>query len=87
MTDWQLWHTPYDDRTSALSARLSVVQEQLSRALDRAPSGPLRLLSLCSGQGRDVLPVLAQHPRGRDVTGRLVELDRSYEAFDGHSVL
>lgn len=75
MTDWQLWHTPYDDRTSALSARLSVVQEQLSQALDRAPSGPLRLLSLCSGQGRDVLPVLAQHPRGRDVTGRLVELD------------
>ena len=75
MTDWQRWHTPYDDPTSALSARLSVVQEQLSQALDRAPFGPLRLLSLCSGQGRDVLPVLAQHPRGRDVTGRLVELD------------
>ena len=74
MTDWQLWHSPYDDPTSALSARLSVVQEQLSLALDRAPAGPLRLLSLCAGQGRDVLPVLARHPRGRDVTGRLVEL-------------
>ena len=51
MTDWQLWHSPYDDPTSALSARLSVVQEQLSLALDRAPAGPLRLLSLCAGEG------------------------------------
>jgi len=75
MTDWQLWHSPYDDSTSALSARLCAVQGQLSQALDRAPSGPLRLLSLCAGQGRDVLPVLARHARGRDVTGRLVELD------------
>ncbi len=75
MSDWKQWHTPYDDPASPLSARLSAVQEQLSQALDRAAPGPLRLLSLCAGEGRDVLPVLARHPRGSEVTGRLVELD------------
>ena len=38
-------------------------------------SEPVRAVSMCAGQGRDVLDVLADHP-GRDrVTGRLVELD------------
>jgi hypothetical protein len=30
---------------------------------------------MCAGQGRDLLPVLEQHPRGRDVQALLVELD------------
>jgi hypothetical protein len=30
---------------------------------------------MCAGQGRDLLEVLAEHPRGRDVKARLVELD------------
>jgi hypothetical protein len=30
---------------------------------------------LCAGQGRDVITVAQRHRRGRDVTGRLVELD------------
>jgi hypothetical protein len=30
---------------------------------------------MCAGQGRDVIGVLADHPRKRDVTARLVELD------------
>lgn len=75
MTDWPGWHNSYDDPTSDLSARVAVVQELFSLALNRAAAGPVRLLSLCSGEGRDVLPVLAQHARGGDVLGRLVELD------------
>ena len=75
MTDWQQWHAPYEDPDSPLSARLRAVQQEIGRALDRAAAGPVRLLSLCAGQGRDVLPLLAAHPRGADVTGRLVELD------------
>lgn len=74
-TDWQRWHEPYEDPDSAMSAGLRAVQEQVAAALDRAAPGPVRLLSLCAGQGRDVLPVLADSPRGGDVTGRLVELD------------
>jgi hypothetical protein len=75
MTDWAAWHDPYDDPDSPLSQRLAAVQEQIRLALDRAPQRPLRLLSLCAGRGVDVLPVLADHRRGHDVTGRLVELD------------
>lgn len=75
MTDWAAWHAPYTDPDSPLSQRLAALREQVALALDRAPEGPLRLLSLCAGQGLDVLPVLAEHPRGGDVTGRLVELD------------
>lgn len=75
MTDWRGWHDRYDDPASPLSGRLRAVQAELARALDRAPAGPLRLLSLCAGQARDVAPVLADHPRGGDVTGLLVELD------------
>ena len=33
------------------------------------------MLSLCAGEGRDLLPVLATHPRREDVTARLVEFD------------
>ena len=44
-------------------------------ALDAAPPGPLHAISLCAGQGRDLIGVLARHPRRDDVTARLVELD------------
>ena len=73
--DWVRWHSGYDEPGSPYAQRLTVVQEQVRLALDRAAAGPVRLLSLCAGQGRDVLPVLATHPRGGDVVGRLVELN------------
>lgn len=75
MTDWADWHTPYDDPQSPLSQRLRAVRAEVAAALDRAPEGPVRLLSLCAGRGLDVLPLLPVHPRGKDVRGRLVELD------------
>ncbi|BCL16235.1 methyltransferase domain-containing protein [Micromonospora sagamiensis] len=73
--DWHAWHADYDDPDSPLAHRLAEVRRQVGAALDRAPAGPLRALSLCAGQGRDLIPVLAEHPRGADVTARLVELD------------
>jgi hypothetical protein len=75
MADWTGWHAQYEDPSSPLAQRLAAVRQQITLALDRAARGPLRLLSLCAGKGLDVLPVLATHPRGRDVRGRLVELD------------
>ena len=39
------------------------------------PPGPIRVISMCAGEGRDLLGVLGDHPRRADVTGRLVELD------------
>jgi Putative methyltransferase len=73
--DWSAWHDEYDDPGSVLSQRLKVVQTQLRSALEDCAAGPLRIISLCAGQGRDVLEVLADHPRRNDVHARLVELD------------
>ncbi len=73
--DWRAWHDDYDMPGSGLARRLAAVQDRIRDALDSAPPGPLRAVSMCAGQGRDLIGVLATHPRGRDVTARLVELD------------
>jgi hypothetical protein len=53
-----------------------VVQQLVVDALDQMPPGPIRVVSVCAGQGRDVIGPLADHPRRADVTARLVELDQ-----------
>jgi hypothetical protein len=73
--DWVAWHADYDNAASPLAGRLRVVQEQIRAVLDSAPAGPITVLSMCAGQGRDLLEVVATHPRGTDVRGRLVEID------------
>ncbi|MGE5289665.1 MAG: SAM-dependent methyltransferase [Micromonosporaceae bacterium] len=73
--DWLAWHAGYDDPDSVLSRRLAVVRERVRAALDACPPGPLKVISICAGQGRDLLGALATHPRRRDVAARLVELD------------
>lgn len=73
--DWARWHDDYDDLSSPLSTRLAIVRAHLASAITAAPPGPVRLVSLCAGQGHDVLGVLPGHPRQDDVTAVLVELD------------
>ena len=73
--DWVAWHDGYDDPESSLHHRLRLVQRRIRDALDGAPPGPIRILSMCAGQGRDLLGVLDTHPRRDDVHARLVELD------------
>lgn len=73
--DWQAWHAPYDDPGSPLSRRLAIVQGRIRDALDAMPSGPIRVVSICAGQGRDLLGALRDHPRRHHVIARLVELD------------
>ena len=73
--DWLDWHGAYEDPDSTLARRLRVVQGHIREALDECRPGPLRLISLCAGQGRDLLGVLPSHLRRDDVTARLVELD------------
>ena len=75
MKDWVAWHAAYDDPASSLSTRLRLVRGHLSEALDRAPPGPVRLVSLCAGQGLDVLGVLPGTRAGREVSAVLVEFD------------
>ena len=49
-------------------------------ALDTNPEH-IRIVSLCAGQGRDVIDVVATHPRGPEVSALLVELDPALAAF------
>lgn len=76
MRDWLAWHAAYDEPGSSLQRRLVVVQRMIVEALDRMPPGPIRVVSMCAGQGRDLAGALEGHPRRGDVTGRLVELDQ-----------
>lgn len=74
--DWAEWHDGYDRPGSRLAQRLAAVQTQIAGALDRAAPGPVRAISMCAGQGRDLLGVLGVHPRRADVRARLLELDQ-----------
>src|SRR5690348_16542001 len=75
LKDWHEWHKAYDRPDTPLARRLAVVQSLVRDALDEARPGPVQMISMCAGEGRDILGVLADHPRRNDVHGRLVELD------------
>ena len=70
-----MWHEAYSDRDSALARRLSVAQRYIGEALATRAPGAIRVVSMCAGDGRDILGVLSSHPRACDVTARLVELN------------
>ncbi len=72
--EWVEWHRGYEGSTNQ-AGRLAVVQARLREALDRASPGPIRVVSLCAGDARDLRGVLQDHPRRRDVRARLLELD------------
>lgn len=78
---WYQWHAPYDDLLSEHSDRLEVVQHLLVGVLDDAPAGPLRAVSVCSGQARDLLPILISHPRGAETSATMLELDPLNASF------
>jgi hypothetical protein len=79
--DWAAWHDPYDQQGSSLRRRLVLVQRRIREALNGAPPGPIRVISMCAGQGRDLLEVLPDHARRNDVAARLVELDERNVAY------
>ncbi|HEX6540180.1 MAG TPA: class I SAM-dependent methyltransferase [Ktedonobacterales bacterium] len=73
--DWHEWHSGYHEEDSPLKRRLAVVQAQLRNALPAELNGPLQVVSVCAGQGRDIIEVLAAYPHAHRVKARLVELD------------
>jgi Putative methyltransferase len=76
MRDYLAWHDMYERLGSRLHLRLLMVQDLIATALDESPPGPVRVISMCAGQGQDVLTVTRRHRRGDDLVGRLVEIDR-----------
>jgi hypothetical protein len=71
--DWQAWHSAYDSDTS-LRRRLEIVQRHIGEVLDTFKGSPLRVVSMCAGEARDLLGALDERER-HDITGLLVELD------------
>jgi hypothetical protein len=75
VTDWRAWHADYDDPSTSLSRRLEVVRTRVRDTLASRPAGgQWRILSLCSGDGRDLLPEMAGSDKGA-LRAVLVEQD------------
>jgi SAM-dependent methyltransferase len=72
---WSNWPA-MSYRRVAYRLRLRAVQDHFASSLDDASPRPVRVLSLCAGDGRDVMGVLESHARREDVRAWLVELDR-----------
>jgi Putative methyltransferase len=72
--DWYEWHDLYDTEP-VLQQRLKIVQEYIAYSLNASPDGAIRVVSVCAGDGRDLLGTLKNHPRAKDVSARLVELN------------
>jgi hypothetical protein len=86
-TDWAEWHDAYDRPGSGLRDRLSAVSAQIERCLDATAPDPVRVISACAGDGRDLLGVLSGRADASRVTALLVEYDaglaaRAREAAD-----
>lgn len=73
--DWLEWHSPYADYNSPLSRRLRVVKRLLHHALTGSHSIEPKIVSICAGQGADVIEVLAELPESVLPEARLIELD------------
>jgi hypothetical protein len=74
--NWSEWHQQYDE-SPALMGRLRAVREQLRTTLDEFPAGPIEIVSVCAGDGRDLIGVLSDHPRRQDVGVSLLDTDRA----------
>jgi hypothetical protein len=72
--DWVAWHAEYEDADSQLRRRLAMVQRQIGTFLSEFGGSPVRIVSMCAGEARDILGAVALGGR-RDISGRLVELN------------
>ncbi|MEV8504591.1 class I SAM-dependent methyltransferase family protein [Actinoplanes sp. NPDC051475] len=73
--DWYAWHNPYTDPGSALARRLKLVQQHIAAWLDERPGEPVSVVSMCAGQGDDILTVLASRQDASRVSATLIEYD------------
>lgn len=74
-TDWSQWHDAYARPDSGLADRLNAVRAEISRCLEQTAPDPVRVISACAGDGRDLLGALAERSDSDRVTALLVEHD------------
>jgi len=70
--NWNEWYKYYD-KLPSLQERLRIVREQIIAALNECPPGQIRIVSVCAGDGRDLISALQNHPRRNDVTALLLD--------------
>jgi len=73
MRDYEAWHGDYDNPGSGLRWRLRKVQGYISAVLDERV-GPLELLSVCAGDGRDIIGALTERGDASRVHATLLEI-------------
>ena len=74
--DWVTWHERYNTNRG-LKARLKAVCGQIENCLNACPPGQIRVVSVCCGDGRDLLTALINHPREKDVVAYLIDQERA----------
>ncbi len=79
-TNWAEWHDAYARPGSGLRDRLAAVRAQIERHLDATAPDPVRVVSACAGDGRDLLGVLSGRTDANRVTALLVEYDAGLAA-------
>jgi hypothetical protein len=79
LRDYRAWHTDYDDPASGLSWRLGTVRGYIGAALAAKP-GPVRVVSACAGDGRDIIGVLDGRDDADRVSTTLIEIDAALAA-------
>lgn len=84
--NWQAWHDPYTDPGSPLSRRLRLVQQHINAWLDERPGVAVATVSVCAGQGHDLLGVLSARSDSARVRATLVELDEGNVAVAREAV-
>ncbi|MEU7584853.1 SAM-dependent methyltransferase [Micromonospora sp. NPDC049230] len=73
--DWHDWHLPYGDDTSPLSRRLRLVQQHINDWLGHRSDSSLRAVSVCAGQGHDLIGAVAPRSDAYRVRAELIEYD------------
>ncbi len=73
LRDYEAWHGDYDNPSSGLRWRLLMVRRYIAALLDER-DGPLQLLSVCAGDGRDMIGVLAERADALRVHATLLEI-------------
>jgi hypothetical protein len=72
--DWVRWpERAY--RNESYRSRLRTVQDHVAECIDAVDSGSVQIISICAGDGRDVIDVVRSHRRRDDVRACLIELD------------
>lgn len=77
-TDWSEWHDAYARPNSGLANRLDAVRGEINRRLDETAPEPVRVISACAGDGRDLLGALAERSDAGRVSAFLVEYDAGW---------